>query len=83
MKASGGLGARPRFQGKEQFVSSTGGTCNSTAGGVVDGVQKMCAGGDDGNSGAGWWVRGSEYLGRRVRRAVYHEESGDIIGAAG
>ena len=26
---------------------------------------------EKGDSDAGWWVKGSEFLGRRVRRAVY------------
>ena len=36
---------------------------------------------DDGPE-TGWWVKGSEYLGKRVRRAVYDEETGEIVGAA-
>ena len=34
------------------------------------------------DSGADWWVRGSEYVGRKVRRAVYDENSGEIVGGS-
>jgi len=36
-------------------------------------------GGGNDAAGNGWWVRGSEYLGRRVRRAV-NDDTGEIIG---
>ncbi len=39
------------------------------------------SGGGDKATATGWWVRGSEYLRKRVRRAVYDEESGEIVGA--
>ena len=51
----------------------------ATKGGAVDSAD--IAGVVQGGNESGWWVRGSEYLGRRVRRAVYDEDSGEIVGA--
>jgi hypothetical protein len=32
---------------------------------------------------SGWWLHGSEYLGRRVRRAVFDEEDTEVVVGAG
>ena len=44
-------------------------------------LDSFVSGSGGGDKAAGWWVRGSEYLRKRVRRAVYDEESGEIVGA--
>jgi len=44
-------------------------------------LDSFVSGSGGGDQAAGWWVRGSEYLRKRVRRAVYDEASGEIVGA--
>ena len=58
--------------------SGEGGASGQGAAAVGNGAD----GAEQTSSGGGWWVRGSEYLGRRVRRAVYDEDSAEIVGAA-
>ena len=77
-----GRGARPSVANDVLGGSSEGSRTCATGSGSGQGQNGAADGTEQTTNGGRWWVRGSEYLGRRVRRAVYDEKSGDIVGAA-
>ena len=76
--AAGQLAAHADSLGRH--TSCSAGDAGASAAGGGAGASAVVGEGNAGST-AGWWVRGSEYLGRKVRRAVYDEASGEIVGA--
>ena len=77
--AAGQLAAHADSRGRH--TSGSAGDAGASATGAGAGGASAVVGEGNAGSTAGWWVRGSEYLGRKVRRAVYDESSGEIVGA--
>jgi len=64
----------------EQTVAEHTGNLNLSSAANAENIAEIgTEGGGNDAAGNGWWVRGSEYLGRRVRRAV-NDDTGEIIG---